>query len=406
MSRLLEGVRVVEVSMWGFVPTTGVVLADWGADVIKIEHPEHPDPARGVMTSSWVAGRNGVRFLFEIFNRGKRCAAINLGHPDGREVLYRLLETADVLVTSLRPDARERLGVSADVITARFPRIVYASGSGLGPQGPDANQGGYDLSAYWSRSGTAYCVTPQDAERPADMPSPGFGDVPSGTILAGGIAAALYRKERTGAGSVIDLSLLNAGMWAMSGELTGTEAIGADRFYQGDGRVAGNPLVALYRTRDDRFIQLVMTDGDRHFADLCRHLGRPELAGQEHFADQAARREHSAALIAILEEIIGSADLEDWMKALEGTSGVWAVVRGPREVPLDPQVVANEYVRVRHDREGRDYLSVVSPVRAIGDPDVDARPAPDHGEHTDEVLLGIGLSWEDLIGLKVAGAIF
>jgi crotonobetainyl-CoA:carnitine CoA-transferase CaiB-like acyl-CoA transferase len=309
------------------------------------------------------------------------------------------------MVTSLRPDARERLGISADLITARFPRIVYASGSGLGPQGPDANQGGYDLSAYWSRSGTAYCVTPQDAERPADMPSPGFGDVPSGTILAGGIAAALYRKERTGAGSVIDLSLLNAGMWAMSGELTATEAIGADRFYQGDGRVAGNPLVALYRTRDDRFIQLVMTDGDRHFADLCRHLGRPELAGQEHFADQAARREHSAALIAILEEIIGSADLEDWMKALEGTSGVWAVVRGPREVPLDPQVVANEYVRVRHDREGRDYLSVVSPVRAIGDPDVDARPAPDHGEHTDEVLLGIGLSWEDLIGLKVAGAI-
>ncbi len=156
------------------------------------------------------------------------------------------------------------------MITARFPRIVYASGSGLGPQGPDANQGGYDLSAYWSRAGTAYCVTPRNAERPADMPAPGFGDVPSGTILAGGIAAALFRRERTGAGSVIDLSLLNAGMWAMSGELTATEAIGADRFYQGDGRVAGNPLVALYRTRDGRFIQLVMTDGDRHFADLCR----------------------------------------------------------------------------------------------------------------------------------------
>jgi crotonobetainyl-CoA:carnitine CoA-transferase CaiB-like acyl-CoA transferase len=405
MSRLLEGVRVIEVSMWGFVPTTGVVLADWGAEVVKIEHPDNPDPARGLMTSSWVAGKNGVRFLFEIFNRGKRCVAINLSHPDGRMVLYRLLEGADVFVTSLRADARERLGISAKEISKRFPHIVYASGSGLGTDGPDANQGGYDLSAYWSRAGTAFCVTPKDSPFPADMPSPGFGDVPSGTILAGGIAAALFRKERTGQGSVIDLSLLNAGMWAISGELTATEAIDADRFYKGDGRIAGNPLVAMYRTKDNRFIQLVMTDGDRHFADFCEHLGRPDLIQDPRFNLQAARRENSDELIAILETIFSSAALEDWTETLEGTSGVWAAVRGPREVPHDPQVVANGYVRTRYDGEGRDYLSVVSPVRAIGDPDEDTRPAPKHGEHTDEVLLGIGLEWDDLISLKLAGAI-
>jgi hypothetical protein len=180
MSQLLEGVRVIEVSMWGFVPTTGVVLADWGAEVVKIEHPDNPDPARGLMTSSWVAGKNGVRFLFEIFNRGKRCVAINLSHPEGRMVLYRLLEGADVFVTSLRADARERLGISAREISKRFPHLVYASGSGLGTEGPDANQGGYDLSAYWSRAGTAFCVTPKDLPFPADMPPPDSATSPPG----------------------------------------------------------------------------------------------------------------------------------------------------------------------------------------------------------------------------------
>jgi crotonobetainyl-CoA:carnitine CoA-transferase CaiB-like acyl-CoA transferase len=405
VSKLLEGVRVIEVSMWGFVPTTGVVLADWGAEVVKVEHPDAPDPARGLMTSSWIAGRNGVRFLFEIFNRGKRCVGINLGHPDGRDVLYKLLASADVFVTSLRADARDRLGISADELTRRFPHLVYASGSGLGTQGPDANQGGYDLSAYWSRAGIAYCLTKPGAQYPADMPSPGFGDVPSGTILAGGIAAALYRKSRTGKGSVIDLALLNSGMWAIEGEITATDAIDADRFYQGDGRVSRNPLVAMYRTKDDRFIQLVMTDGDRHFADFCRHIDRPDLVGESRFNVQAARRENSDELIAILEETFASRTFDAWAQALDGTTGVWAAVASPREIPQDPQVVANGFVRTRQDREGREYLSVVSPVRALGDPDSDTLPAPAHGEHTDEVLRELGLEWEELVALKVSGAI-
>jgi crotonobetainyl-CoA:carnitine CoA-transferase CaiB-like acyl-CoA transferase len=405
VSKLLEGVRVVEVSMWGFVPTAGVVLADGGADVVKFEHPEAPDPARGLMTSSWVAGKNGVRFLFEIFNRGKRCVGINLGHPDGREVLYKLLAEADVFVTSLRADARARLGIGAEELTGRFPHLVYASGSGLGTEGPEANQGGYDLSAFWSRAGVAYGLTKPDAQYPADMPSPGFGDVPAGTILAGGIAAALYRKSRTGEGSVIDLSLLNAGMWAIEGEITATDSIDADRFYQGDGRNSKNPLVAMYRTKDDRFIQLVMTDGDRHFADFSRHLGRPDLADEPRFNVQAARRENSDELIAILEEIFASRTYEEWRQALAGTTGVWSGVASPREVPDDPQVKANGYVRTRQDREGRDYLSVVSPVRAISDPDEDRLPAPGHGEHTDEVLRELGMEWDDVVALKVSGAI-
>jgi crotonobetainyl-CoA:carnitine CoA-transferase CaiB-like acyl-CoA transferase len=357
------------------------------------------------MTSSWIAGKNGVRFLFEIFNWGKRCVGINLGHPDGRDVLDKLLAGADVFITSLRADARARLGISADDLTTRFPHLVYASGSGLGAQGPDANQGGYDLSAYWSRAGVAYCLTKPGAQYPTDMPSPGFGDVPSGTILAGGIAAALYRKARTGKGSVIDLSLLNAGMWAIEGEITATDSIDADRFYQGDGRNASNPLVAMYRTKDDRFIQLLMTDGDRHFADYCRHIDRPDLADKSRFNVQAARREHSDDLIAILEEIFASRTFDAWATALEGTTGVWAAVASPREVPHDPQVEANGYVRTRQDREGRDYLGVVSPVRALDDPDEDTLPAPAHGEHTDEVLRELGMEWEELIALKVSGAI-
>jgi crotonobetainyl-CoA:carnitine CoA-transferase CaiB-like acyl-CoA transferase len=405
MSGLLKGVRVVELSTWGFVPTAGVVLADWGADVIKVEHPEFGDPARGVVTSTWRAGKNGVSITFEYFNRGKRCVGIDLKSEAGREVLFRLLADADVFVTNLRRGARRKMGIDAEQVRARFPRLVYASGSGMGSEGPDGEQGGYDLSAYWSRAGVVYCVTPPGSPRPNDMPSPGFGDIPSGTMLAGGIAAALYQQAKTGEGATLDLSLLNAGMWALTGEITGADAVDAERFYKGDGRNSGNPLVTVYRTKDDRFLQLVMTEGDKHFADLCRRVDRPTLADDPRFVDQSARTQNAAACIEILERIFAERTLEEWRDVLQDATGVWAAVQKPREVPLDPQVIANGYVRTRRDHAGREYLGVVSPVRVLSDPDGDERPAPLHGEHTDEILLESGYTWDELLQLKIDGAV-
>jgi crotonobetainyl-CoA:carnitine CoA-transferase CaiB-like acyl-CoA transferase len=401
MDGMLRGVRVVEVAQWWFVPAAGAILADWGADVIKVEHPVTGDPQRGLVTSGLVPSTGGVNFMIEQPNRGKRSIGLDLAHPRGRELLDRLVETADVFLTNFLPAARRRLRIDVDDIRRVNPRIVYVRGHGQGTRGPDAERGGYDAASFWCRGGIAHAVTPPGAAAPV-MQRAAFGDSTGGMAIAGGIAAALFRRERTGAAAVVDVSLLGTAMWLMGPDIIASKLLGID-LPSSDRTQPPNPIVNSYRTRDGRWLFLNMLQPDRYWPDLCGRLGRPELATDARFADGRARFEHRAECVRALDAIFAERTLAEWRVALADAEGVWAPLQTARELPEDPQAVANGYLP-EVGRDGTRFTLVASPVQ-FDERSPALAPAPDLGQHTEEVLLELGLSWDDLAAAKDAGAI-
>jgi crotonobetainyl-CoA:carnitine CoA-transferase CaiB-like acyl-CoA transferase len=402
MGQVLSGVRVVEVAQWWFVPSAGAVLADWGADVIKIEHPVTGDPQRGLMTSGYFPDTGGVNFMMEQSNRGKRSVGIDIGNPQGRDVLLKLVETADVFLTNFLPPARRKLRIEVDDIRAINPRIVYVRGHGQGARGPDAEKGGYDAASFWSRGGIAHALTPAGATAPI-MQRAAFGDSAGGMTVAGGIAAALFHRERTGEPAVIDVSLLGTAMWILAPDIVMSRLTDQEMpvFTRTE---APNPIVNSYRTRDGRWLFLNMLQPDRFWADLCRHLGRDDMITDPRFESGMARFMHRQECVAELERVFASRTLAEWRDALAAVEGVWAPMLSAREVSDDPQAIANGYVS-RVDRgDGTSFDLVASPVQFDETPPA-LCPAPDCGQHTEEVLLSLGLTWEQLAALKDGGAI-
>jgi crotonobetainyl-CoA:carnitine CoA-transferase CaiB-like acyl-CoA transferase len=402
MTQVLEGVRVIEVAQWWFVPAAGAVLADWGADVIKVEHPVSGDPVRGLVTSGLLPSTGGVNFMVEQPNRGKRSVAIDLAHPRGRALLYRLIETADVFLTNFLPAARRRLGIDVEDVRRVNPRIVYVRGHGHGAQGPDVEKGGYDAASFWCRGGIANALTPPEAEAPV-MQRAAFGDSIGGMTIAGGIAAALLRRERTGEASVVDVSLLGTAMWIMAPDIVASKLLGID-LPAADRTAAMNPIVNSYRTKDGRWLFLNMLQPDRYWPDLCTRLGRPDLVTDPRFADGRARFENRAECVRTLDAVFAEQTLDEWRGRLADAEGVWAPMQTVRELPDDPQVTANGYLSEVESAGGTRFALVSSPVQFDeGRPRL--RPAPELGQHTEEVLLALGLSWEELAAVKEAGAI-
>ena len=410
MTAVLSGIRVIEVGIWGYVPAAGVALAEWGADVIKIEHPEYGDPMRGAAFNGVVPGANGSSVLYEVFNRGKRSVGIDLHTDGGHDLLLKLVDGADVFVTNFMESARRRLLIDHDVVMARNPGIVYARASGQGSLGPDADKGGFDFVSYWARTGASLGAMPGGAGAPATPPSSGFGDLQSGLILAGGIAAALLHRERTGEGVLVDSSLLAAGLWAMQPSLAGVHVSGADDMPRWDHDRPPNPLVNTYRTADGRFVMLSMLDSDRHWPGLCAALGRAELADDARFATAVSRAEHVTACVAELDRILAGHDLEHWRARLATQDGPWAIIKTAAEALHDPQATENGYVRWIGYEDGSRLPVAAVPVgfggpTGIPVPETAAAPAPRHAAHTDEVLLECGLSWDELLEHKVKGAV-
>src|SRR5215468_1121764 len=246
----LEGIRVLEVAMYGFVPSGGAVLADWGADVIKVEHAVTGDPQRGLRMIGAFRVEGDPNPNVDHFNRGKRSIGLHMGTPGGREVLYELTRRADVFLTSFLPSARRKFGIDVDDIRAVNPRIIYARGSALGPRGPEADKGGYDMTAFWARASTAASITPAGFDGMISAPAPAYGDTISGTNLAGGIVAALFQRERTGQASIVDVSLLGSGVWAMGHGIAVSQHVGQPfrAAAMGGHGSPTNPLSGLYRT--------------------------------------------------------------------------------------------------------------------------------------------------------------
>jgi crotonobetainyl-CoA:carnitine CoA-transferase CaiB-like acyl-CoA transferase len=402
MSGILEGVRIVELAQWVFVPSAGALLADLGADVIKVEHPRQGDPARGLRTMGFGGGGSGPSLAVEQNNRGKRSVGIDVKHEAGRALLLRLVAEADVFLTSLRPAALERLSLGVEVLRERNPKLIYARGHGLGMRGPDANRPSYDMSAFWSRGGVAHSITPPDAERPAPQ-RPGFGDHTTAMNLAFGIATALFRREHSGEPSVVDVSLLGTAMWVMSSDVV----YSANPQYDPHAGLRGpvlNPLTGTYRTGDGRFIALVMLQADRYWADFCRHLGRTEWIDDPRYADAAARRENAADCVRDLQAVFATRSLAEWKEKLASLDAAWEPQQSVRELREDPQARANGYLTEVKGAAGECYELVSNPCQFDGRvPELS--PAPECGAHTEEVLLELGLDWDEIGALRSDGVL-
>lgn len=404
MTKVMEGVRVLEAAEFAMAPSAAAILADWGADVIKVEHAQRGDAVRS--SSAWGVkpGDGGFSFLWEGFNRGKRDIAIDLTKPGGREVLLELAAQADVFVTNYLPAARRKLGIDVADLRAANPRIIYARASAHGTKGPEAEAGGYDGLTYWMRSGAGAAAMPANTGTLIGLPAPAFGDLQAGMALAGGLAGALFHRERTGEATVVDISLMSFGVWAMQAYIVGANLTGQRELPHMDRQRAFNPLWNEYRTSDGEFLALAMFQADRYWARLCELMGRPELADDPRFADIGARETHREECIRILDAVFAQKSYAEWQALLLQQDGQWSRVQVASDLNHDPQVIANSYLQEVDYGDGRRITLASSPIQFDETPPV-LRPAPEHGQHTEEILLELGMDWERIIALKEAGAI-
>jgi crotonobetainyl-CoA:carnitine CoA-transferase CaiB-like acyl-CoA transferase len=396
-----EGLRVVELAQWVFVPVAGALLADWGADVVRIERLEG-DPYRGLATQGIGTDRDGINLSMALANRGKRSVALNLHHKAGLAVLHELLASADVFLTSLRPGALSRLGLDTEKLRDRYPTLVYARGHGFGMRGPDANQPGYDSSAFFARGGVSHILTPPERDYPISQRG-AMGDRNAAMALAFGIATALLKRTKTGVGSVVDVSLLATAMWTLSSDLLAA-LNGGDVTPMGGRGPQVNPLIGNYRTKDGRHIQLMFLQADRYWPEFCRLVGRDDLIEDPRFIDMGARRTNGDACVAELDSIFARRTFAEWKALLTKLDAPWAPVQSVHEVIEDPQVVANGYVgEVRLD-EGPAYRLPNVPVQFDEQP-APLRRAPEHGEHTEALLQELGYDWDAISTMMQDGVI-
>jgi crotonobetainyl-CoA:carnitine CoA-transferase CaiB-like acyl-CoA transferase len=400
----MDRVRVLEIAEHTFVPAASAILADWGADVIKVEHAERGDAMRGLAQTGVLDLSKGVHVLLEHSNRGKRSIGIDLSKPEGLEIVYAIARSADVFLTNKLPAVLERLKIDEARIRQQNPDIIYVRGTAFGPQGPDRDKGGYDATAFWCRGGSADAAT-LPGSGVAVQPGPAYGDSIGGMTIAGGIAAALFRRERTGVAGSVDVSLLATGAWAMSAAIAlSLQQQQPWRAAAVSARGAGNPLVSLYETSDARHLSLVMLQGFAYWPDFCEHIGRRDLVADPRFGSHEKLFANAADAKQIIQQEIGSQPLLYWVERFKTLRGQWTVVQDTLEVAADPQMRANGYLVAAQTREGRPFELVASPVQFDGERGR-TRRAPEFNEHGDEILAELGCDPDRVLELKLAGAI-
>jgi crotonobetainyl-CoA:carnitine CoA-transferase CaiB-like acyl-CoA transferase len=396
----MEDVKVVELGVWVAGPAAGLIMADWGADVVKIEPPGVGDPAR--LFSKMLGGDLPFNPPFEMDNRSKRSIVIDLSNEAGREVALELIDGADVFVTNVRMAGLARLGFDPDTLRARNPRLVYCAITGYGLEGPDADRAAYDIAAFWARSGIANLLTSPGQHPPFQRG--GMGDHNAGLAGAAAISAALFKREKTGEGQFVSTSLLREGLYTLSFDLAITCRLGlavgvADR------KTMGNPTVNSYKDKEGRWFWIVGLEGDRHWPPLARAVGHPEWIDDERFADVPARAKNAAVVIAMLDEIFASKTLADWAPIFDAEADFfWAPVQNTEEVIADPQVRASGGLVEVPDGESTTTFPA-TPVDFHGTPWAPRWMAPEAGQHTEEVLRELGRDEAQIAALREKGAV-
>ena len=404
--RPLTGVKVLEVAQFTFTPSAGAVLADWGAEVIKVEHAVTGDAQRGIKIGTGGAAAGSFQPLMEHPNRGKRSIGLALEVPSGRDVLLELARDADVFLTNFLPSAREKLHIEVDDIRAVNPSIVYVRGSGHGQRGDEVERPGYDGSSFWSRMGCAWGVTPPDSQRMLGQPAGAFGDSIGGAMMAGGVAAALFDRQRTGEGSVVDVSLMGVGAWAMALSL-GTAMLTGEATppmpTTAPPHQPVNPLIGSYRTSDGRFVTLMMLQPGRYFDDLCRHLGLEELLDDDRLRTAEGIMANSEEVGRRIAEVVATRPFAEWVERFGTLEGPWSPAASPTEIVADPQLEANGCLLPIVDADGIERKLVANPVQFDETPPVITR-GPQFAEHTDDILRELGKTDDEIIQLKLDGA--
>ncbi len=404
MTRILEGVRILEVAEHTFVPAASALMSDWGAEVIKVEHVERGDAMRGLAATGVTTITGGVHALLEHSNRGKQSLGLDLTTQEGLDILYKLAGTCDIFLTNKLPGVRKKLKVDIDDIRAANPDIIYVRGTGQGGSGPDADKGSYDALAFWARPGIALALTRPEYGHMVGPPGPGFGDSIGAMTIAGGMLGALFHRERTGEATVVDVSLLGTGMWAMGQAISmsmlanipwAPPPLDTPRF---------NPLVTVYDTKDGRFLSFCCLQAGKYWAELCTIIGRPELGTDPKFASHEALLQNSLEAIEILTATFAGRTLAEWRTALADFTGQWTVVQDTLELVDDPQVIANGYIQECHTADGTAFNLVAAPVQFDEEAPKPGR-APEFNEHGDAILEQLGLDWDTIIDFKVRGVI-
>ncbi|KMO84791.1 CoA transferase [Mycolicibacterium chubuense] len=385
MAGPLEGIRVVELGVWVAGPAAGGILADWGADVVKIEPPTG-DPARSF---GRMMGIEESSPPFEMDNRGKRSVMLDVTTDDGRAAAFALLEDADVFLTNVRPAALRRIGLAFENVAQRNSRLIYGLITGYGESGPDADRAAYDVAAFWARAGLAHLLT-----RPGDTPPfqrGGMGDHTAGMTLAGAVCAALVARNRTGTGQLVTTSLYRQGAYTVSFDLT-TFLLTGHTIAIGQRETMGNPCMNNYAAGDGRRFWIVGLQAGRHWPPLCRAVGRPEWLTDERYVSAQDRAAHAPELIAALDEIFATRSLDEWADAFAAEPELfWSPINTLEDVVADDQFHAAGgivYVPDAHD-PGASVPMVASPADFHGTPLEIRCSAPRLGEHTEEVLAGL-----------------
>lgn len=404
MTAVLRGIRVLEVAEHTFVPAASALLADWGAEVIKIEHPERGDAMRGLATTGIVKLQADVHPLLEHSNRGKQSFGLDLTAPEGLEILYKLVATADVFLTNKLPGVRQKLKITVEDVRAHNPNIIYVRGTGQGERGPDADKGSYDSLAFWARAGVAMGAKRPEYDLVPVPPGPGFGDSIGAMTIAGGIMGGLFHRERTGEGTVVDVSLFGSGLWAMGQAIAVSLLSGQPWAPPPAAALSGNPLSRNYETGDGHVLAFTCLQAARYWPDMCTVIGQPELADDPRFADSASLLANGAQAAEILSHVFAQATLEQWRQRLSSFTGQWAVVQDTLEAARDVQTIANGYIQECETAAGAPFRLVTAPVQYDEEPPIPKR-APQFNEHGDAILKDLGFDQDAIIQLKLQGVI-
>jgi crotonobetainyl-CoA:carnitine CoA-transferase CaiB-like acyl-CoA transferase len=399
---IFSGLKVVDLASFIAGPSATTVLSDFGADVIKVEPPKVGDPYRYFYRTP-PNPPLAENYTWQLTNRNKRSLAIDLKNPRSAEVLRRLAKWADVFVTNFPPHVRKGLKVTYEDISALNPRLIYADITGYGEKGPEADKPGFDITAYWARSGLMEFT--RNAGSPPAIPVPGIGDHATAITLYAGIVTGLYRRERTGKGCNVATSLIAEGAWATAAWLQAALS-GAKFSGLMDRKKPENPLAGgSYQTSDNRWLLLAFVEGDKNWPVFAKAMGRDDLTADPRFKDGKSRAANCAALVAELDRAFAAQPLAYWTKALDAARLPYGVVQIPDEIVKDPQLLANDIIVPIADGSATAHYTVNSPVTIREAPKVAPRVAPGLGEHNDQVLRELGFDSGQIDGLHASGAV-
>lgn len=396
---MLEGLRIVEYATYIAAPGAGGIMSDWGADVIKVE-PPGGDPIRMFFASVGIEGV-AVNPVFELDNRGKRGVVLDTAQESGRDALLRLVDRADVFLTNVRPGGLKRAGLDYEALRARNPRLVYATLTGYGLDGPDADRPGMDSAAFWARSGLAALFRPKGGD-PVQLRT-AFGDHVASMAIVGGVLAALLERERTGKGRLVEAALLRVAHYAGGSDFAIQHTYGRTASNR-PRRDAPNPLINYFKTQDEHWISLLTRQGESDWPRLCRALRLEHLIEDERFARAKVRRKHGGELVDLLDAAFAARTLEVAAAALDAEEMIWAPVLTAAEAIKDPQALAAGAVVQTPQPDGSTINAPGAPIRFPGADDGPKGPAPSVGQHTRAVLAEFGYSPEEIEALFASGA--